>query len=103
MPNVNETAGDNEFAAKLQQARDGFAALTWAAQNGSLEEMTADFGESIDERVLGQIMMEMLEDPEGLRPSVKQKLVLVAAHMGPDWIDNLRKAVAFMDKVESFQ
>lgn len=32
----------------------------------------------------------------------KAYLMAVAAHMGPDWLDSLRRDVAFMIKVESF-
>jgi len=102
---TSSTALAAEYALKLQAVRDGFAALNWAVVNGELDGMLMDALTSVEVRpeVFGQIMMEMLEEPDGLQPSVKQLLVLVAAHMGPDWIETLRRAVAFMDKVESFR
>lgn len=51
--------------------------------------------------VWGQLLMASTR--EGFMDTeYKTFLVRVASHMGPDWLENLRRDVAFMVKVESF-
>lgn len=107
MSNPTEGAPDavgapREFAELLQAARDGMAALAEAADQGHLEEITADL--DLRPAVLAQLIMEGVSDPEGSRmtPRTKAYWIEVADHMGPDWIGGLRRAAAFMDKTESF-
>jgi len=50
--------------------------------------------------VLGQILMNEFGLPE--QPMNKARLLEIAQWMGPDYLEALRRAVAFMVKVESF-
>lgn len=60
-------------------------------------------------RLFAQMLMEHLRHPlevdqgSGLLEGEKLYWAEAAFHMGPDWIDKLRKVVAFMDRVEGFK
>lgn len=79
-----------DFATELQTIRDGFE---------------AKHDQTILPHTLGQILMTCLPVPamDG-RLSIEQKSywMEVAAHMGPDWIAELRRVAAFMDKIDQF-
>jgi hypothetical protein len=50
----------------------------------------------------GAILMQHFHWESGSNTGVKSFLVELAAALGPDHIDNLRRSVAFMQKVDSF-
>lgn len=53
------------------------------------------------EEIIGQLLMNLLGDNgEGqLTARLKQRLVAIADHMGPDWTQALYHAAVFMTKV----
>lgn len=50
----------------------------------------------------GMMLMQYFDWEKGPNTELKQFLVQVAATLGPDHIENLRRSVAFMQKVDSF-
>ena len=53
--------------------------------------------------VLAQMIMNELPCPDETLPTAaKQYWLVVAGHMGPDWVAELRNVGDFMDKVTSF-
>lgn len=66
-----------------------------------------DFGiNRITPEIIGQFLMEALppDADSNARLSTGQKMfwMKVASYMGPDWIAELRRIAAFMDKVDQF-
>ncbi len=51
---------------------------------------------------LGQFMMQNLPIDNKMDNDDRVYWMQVGSHMGPDWIDSIRKVGAFMSKVESF-
>lgn len=53
---------------------------------------------------LAQLVMEHMPDPDSRKMEQDERVywMKVADHMGPDWIQALRKVAAYMYKIESF-
>lgn len=106
VPLGGEHSQEPVFARALQMVHDGLATLN--ANEGDIGELLSQSAQTILTPVaLGQVLMAVLPFPEpghGSRLSLEQKIYWgqVAAHMGPDWIAELRRVAAFMDKVEQF-
>lgn len=100
--NEEAAANPSEYAALLQQVRDGFAALKTLNQRGDLSEVTADIRDThLEEIIMAQLMMEILP-ADGMSPTDKMYWIVVANHMGPDYIQALRTAGAFMAAADKF-
>lgn len=62
-------------------------------------EFALDNGTVCREQVIAQILMDNLGPPEGLDMETKQRLVVMAGHMGPVWAQALYHAAVFITKV----
>lgn len=97
---------NGEFAALVETAAKGFAALRRAAEIGELAEVmcSAKPSTGLGAEVVGQILMEVLPLPDAPRLSQQQKIFWlgVAEWLGPDWFDELKRAVAFMDAADDY-
>lgn len=100
MPTNNSDLPTTDFATNLQSVRDAFAMLAARA---------ADIGELIEPDLpiapatMGQLLMTVL-DPDNTPMTRAQKVywLEVAEHMGPDFVQALRRAAAFAGKTNEF-
>ena len=99
------TDADNQFAKWGDAVQAGLIAMNEAADAGEISELLApEVIPVISPAVYGTLLMNMLRTTEEpFTPEDKKFLVDLAADLGPDWLDRLRGAVAFMIKVDSFQ
>lgn len=88
---------ENQFAKELQILRDAMGVLNSPCED--LSELLADW--RVPPEAFAQILMENIElDVFGIDQKVFWLEVL--NHMGPDWLEALAKAVAFMRSVDKF-
>lgn len=96
---------DNQFVKWGDAVNAGLIAMNEAADVGEISELLApEVIPVISPAVYGTLLMNMLrttEEPFTLED--KKFLVDLAADLGPDWLNRLSGAVAFMIKVDSFQ
>lgn len=105
-PNATyETSRDDpanaEFFAALDKLNDAINLLEKLSPNDQAEVLSnVDIG-ALRPVAIGQVLMEQVDIDEF---GVEQKTywLQVAAYMGPDYLEALRKIVAFMVKVEGF-
>jgi hypothetical protein len=62
-------------------------------------EFALDNGTICPEQVVAQIIMDTLGNPDGLDMATKQRLVVMAGHMGPDYAQALYHAAVFITRV----
>lgn len=89
------------FAAfdNLARVVNAYAA---SAEYDSTVVCEAAAGAKLEAEPFSQMLMQYFDWELGQNTALKQFLVETAAGLGPDHIDNLRRSVAFMQKVESF-
>lgn len=87
-------------AAGIELVRLAVFLLNKAEEIDSVEEIIRAEDIKFEAAVWGQLLMAGTQDFMHLEH--KQYLTAVASHMGPDWLEWLRRDVAFMLKVESF-
>lgn len=89
-------------AAAIELARCAVAALNTCADVDSMTELLQAYPQ-LKCAVFGQILMNHLPSPDGpLSPDDKTFLLSVAAYMGLDWLESMRRSAAFMIRVEGF-
>lgn len=87
-------------AAGIEMVRLAVAMLNEAENIDGIQEIIRPEDIDFKASVWGQILMCVTEEHMPL--AHKQWLMSVASHMSPDWLEWLRRDVAFMVKVESF-
>lgn len=80
------------------------AAIAMEHLSGNVDEFEEHLSEiSIAPEVLGQLLMQHLPETEAnMNVGDKQYWIAVAAHLGPAWIESLRRTTAFMAKAGQF-
>lgn len=101
---MRELTTESEFisaAAAIEMVRLAVFMLNKVEEVDSVSELIVDTDfEEMKASVWGQLLMVM--GTEHMTTTHKQFLIAVAEHMGSDWLEWLRRDVAFMVKVESF-
>lgn len=87
-------------AAAIEMVRLAVFMLNKVEEVDGIQEVIHPEDIDLKASVWGQLLMTNTEE----RMSIDHKawLIAVAEHMGPDWLEWLRRDVAFMIKVESF-
>lgn len=80
------------------------ASIAMENLTGNVDEFEEHLSEiSIAPEVLGQLLMQHLPETEvNMNVGDKQYWIAVAAHLGPAWIESLRRTTAFMAKAGQF-
>jgi hypothetical protein len=96
-------AGFMRPSGGIELVRCANAALNKVEEIDGVQEMILEDDFQLKASVFGQVLMVHLPTPDQMMTlDDKQFYMAVAAHMGPDWLDQLRRVAAFMIKVEGF-
>lgn len=96
---VNETPVGEEYSV-LCAAFQTIANWSKNPDNDDVNEAANMF--KMDAGTFGDVIMQYFDWETGNNVELKKFLVQLAATLGPDHIENLRRSVAFMQKVDSF-